>query len=273
MTNYRHRPTPWDEAKNFWYWTDNNPLAKPATSGATYIPRDQTENGETRIDLDTDLAWQNRRFFGFVADFKESPSDNTATPYRVTLVGRIAMLEFGMDDPEWHWVKVQAFSSNLLVTAPIALLLGDMVTGIFAATYGGFMTAALESWRPTTRDEWESISPLNFPDHIHDFDFSEITVSGIPSLGGSGFYYPGEARLAGVRLAAPPKDPHTYHREMRAIREAAAKGLTVTFDTDKKEEKRKASQKRREDRSKSCSRYEKASPSRGRPENRTVYRR
>ena len=259
MTARLNRPTPYEESINFWYWSDRQELVTPVNSAATYIPRDQTENGETRIDLNEDLAWHNRRFFGYVGDFHESPSDNTATPYRVTLVGRVSMMTGYNFNPEWHWIKVIAFSSNLLVTGPIALLLGDLVTGVFAATYGGFLTAALDCWRPTTRDEWESLSPLPFPDHVHDLDFNEMTVKGLPSLGGAGFYYPGIPRVTGVRMAVPPSDPHVYYQNKREEKEAALKGKEVTFSDPKdKEEKRKRSQKRREGRDRSCARYEKA---------------
>ena len=257
MTAQMYRPTPYEEAKNFWFWSDSQKLLTPEDSTASYVTRDMTENNETRIDLCEDLAWNNRRFFGYVGDFHESPSDNTATPYRVTLIGRISMMTGWNYNPQWHWVKVIAFSSNLLVAAPVPLLLGDLVTGIFAATYGGFMTAALDCWRPTDRDEWESLSPLPFPDHIHDIDFNEMTVKGLPSLGGAGFYYPGIQRITGARLAAPPQDPHDYHRNQRAKNEAALKGKEVTIiDPKETEEKRTRSQKRREGRDRSCARYE-----------------
>ena len=256
MTARPYRPTPYDEAKNFWYWSDSQKLVTPEDSTATYVPRDQTENKETRIDLCEDLAWNNRRFFGYVGDFHDTPSDNTATPYRVTLIGRISMMSNYNFDPQWHWVKVVAFSSNLLVTQPISLLLGDLVTGVFAATYGGFMTAALDCWRPTTRDEWESLSPLPFPDHVFDIDFNEMTVKGLPSLGGAGFYYPGIPRVTGVRMAVPPSDPHVYYQTKREEKEAALKGKVTIIDPKEKEEKRKSSQKRREGRDRSCMRYE-----------------
>ena len=102
---------------------------------------------------------------------------------------------------------VVAFSSNLLVAEPASLLLGDLVTGVFASGYGGFVTAALDCRRPTDRDEWESLSPLPSPGHIQDFDFDEMAAKGIPSLGGAGFYYPGIPRVTGARLAIPPVDP------------------------------------------------------------------
>ena len=103
------------------------------------------------------------------------------------------------------------WSSNFLVTQPTALLAGDLVTGVLTATYGGYMAAILESWRLATPDEWRMCSPFPASCPLADIDFNQATLGGLPVLGGMGFYYEKEARISGVRMAPPPKDPHLFH--------------------------------------------------------------
>ena len=128
-------------------------------------------------------------------------------------------------------------------------MLGDCVTGVIAASYGGFMTAVLDTWRPTSIEEWSLLSPLPYPDVLTDFDTNRWTVDAIPDLGGNAYYYTGDPIITGVRLVAPPKDPHTFHTDRKAEKEGKPK--TVKIDD---EEKRKSS-RRRDDRAKSCTRY------------------
>ena len=45
------------------------------------------------------MAWNNRRFLGYVGGFRESPSGETSTPYRAILLGRIAMMAGYKYDP------------------------------------------------------------------------------------------------------------------------------------------------------------------------------
>ena len=59
-----YRPSPWEEACNFHYWADDNPLAAPNTTGIGYTRDMKSENKRARIDLSPDLAWPNKRFWG-----------------------------------------------------------------------------------------------------------------------------------------------------------------------------------------------------------------
>ena len=125
----------------------------------------------------------------------------------------------GETEPSRHYCKVLTWSSNFLVTAPAAVLAGDLVTGVLTATYGGYMAAILETWRLTTPDEWRMCGPLPPPCPRTEIDINQATVDGLPVLGGMGFYYEGGARILGVRMAPPPQDPHLYHFEKKEKKE------------------------------------------------------
>ena len=135
------------------------------------------------------------------------------------------------------------------------VLAGDLVTGILTASYGGYQTAILETWKLTTPEEWRLMSPAPPPCPMSDLDFNEATVEGLPVLGGSGFHYEGEARILGVRLAPPPQDPHLFHLDRKKKKEE---------EEDEEEEKQKQSadpsverkkSKTRERRGRSLARY------------------
>ena len=60
-----YRPTPWEEAQNFWYWAEGkSELTAPQTQGITYTRPENAENKQARIDLSPELAWLNKRFWG-----------------------------------------------------------------------------------------------------------------------------------------------------------------------------------------------------------------
>ena len=133
------------------------------------------------------------------------------------------------------------------------------------ASYGGYATAILENWRPCALDEWNSLSILPDPNPWGDFDTHPMTLAGLPALGGSAYFYPGDADLTGVRVKPPPLDQHQYHARMKDVKEKK-----VTLSVEAMEEKRASSQKRRETRDRSASRYEAQRadhglPPRGRP--------
>ena len=88
-----YRPTPWGESCNFHYWSDQHPLKQPKTPGLSYIPRDQAENGKTRVDVNDSIASRNLRFFGYVGEIKQGASGNTATPYGIYIIGRLMFWE------------------------------------------------------------------------------------------------------------------------------------------------------------------------------------
>ena len=102
------------------------------------------------------------------------------------------------------WARTIAFSSNLLSTTSVSVLLGDLVTGIATATFGGHLTCQLESWRRCPDEEWTYGSQSRIPDGS-ERDLDHWTWSSLPALGGSGFVvnmrngYVVGARLAPLR--------------------------------------------------------------------------
>ena len=105
-------PAPYEGAKNIRYRPNTQELLAPGNSTATYLLRDQTENDETRLGLRDHLAWGDRRFFGYVGCFRESPPGNTSTTYCAPIVRRIAIVTGYNFDPQWRWAKVDAFPPN-----------------------------------------------------------------------------------------------------------------------------------------------------------------
>ena len=77
----------------------------------------------------------------------------------------------------------RCLSPEPIVAGPDARLLGYLVTGVFAATYGGFLTAALGRCGPNCRDKWGSLLPLPPPGQAQGVEFNETTANGLPSLG------------------------------------------------------------------------------------------
>ena len=128
-------------------------------------------------------------------------------------------------------------------------MLGECVAGAIAASYGGNMTAVLDTWRVTNADEWHLLCPLPFPDTLAELDTNCWAVDGVPDLGGNAYFYAGESFLTGVRIKPPPQDPHEYRRDRKARKD----GKQVKIDLT--EDEKRAKSKRREDRSKSCVRY------------------
>ena len=97
-----------------------------------------------------------------MGEITDSESKNTTTPYKLAIVGRVWFWETGNKDPSWHVCRVATWASNCLVTSPTAILLGDPATGILAASYGGYMTAVLDTWHPTCAEEWALFPPFPF---------------------------------------------------------------------------------------------------------------
>ena len=126
---------------------------------------------------------------------------------------------YGETEASWRYCKVLTWSSNFLATGPAVVLAGDLVTAVLTASYGGYMTAILETWRLTTQDEWMALGATPLPNPRADIDFNSATVGGLPVLGGSGFYYEGEAWILGVRMGPPPSDPHISHAERKEKKE------------------------------------------------------
>ena len=134
-----------------------------------------------------------------------------------------------------------------MVTEAFSLLCGDLILGLFAASYGGYMTAVLDTWRPIRESDFRTL-PRAALIPGEDIDFNPWTVDPLPRLGGSAFYYPGDADLTGARVKPATNDPHVFYQETREKKEAAAKGVVVQPPSPDR--------KRREDRGRPCARYQ-----------------
>ena len=132
------------------------------------------------------------------------------------------------------------------------------------------MTAGLDTWRITNADEWFPLAAHGPPNPSTDFDLNWRTIEGIPDLGGNAFHYSGESDITGIRVKPPPLGPHQFHL---AKREEKKKKVTLLDpngpapdpkEEDKEKEKRPTS-RRKEDRSKSCARYDTLRTTAGEP--------
>ena len=100
MTTYKvvlgptpFRPTPWETACNWRYWSLGTPLTTPNVDGFVYTYGADTPTGQPRLDIDHYRSWGTKRFWGYVADISEGTSENTATPYEFVVIGRIPFME------------------------------------------------------------------------------------------------------------------------------------------------------------------------------------
>ena len=98
--------------------------------------------------------------------------------------------------------------------------MGDLVTGILVASYGGFMTAVLDTWKKTDRDEWKMLAAHPPPDPMTDIDLNWWTIEGLADLGGNAFHFAGDAEITGVRVNPRRRTPITFMgpRKMRRRR-------------------------------------------------------
>ena len=153
--------------------------------------------------------------WGYVADIETASSENTTTPFKMTIITRIAFLEEGEIDLSWHVCEIFAWTSNLMSVGPAVISLGDPVCGLIAASYGGYMAAVLETWKKVAMDDWARTCPYPPPNDLDSIDFNRWAVDALPELGGDGYYYEGPARLTSVRSAAPPLDPRLFFQARR----------------------------------------------------------
>ena len=121
----------------------------------------------------------------------------------------------GAADPSWRYVKVVTWAPDAILAEPCAILLGDLVTGIQVASYGGMVTAGLDTWRLADADEWFSLAAHGPPNPSTDFDLNRRAIEGLPELGGNAFHYTGGADITGIRVKQPPADPHEYHQKKK----------------------------------------------------------
>ena len=64
----------------------------------------------------------------------------------MTIITRIVFMEEGDVNPPWHVCKIFAWTSNFMSVGPQVISLGYPVSGLIAASYGGYMAAFLETW-------------------------------------------------------------------------------------------------------------------------------
>lgn len=88
-----YRPTPWREDMNFYFWNQWGEMAAPDHPCFTYTKAADAGNGRSSPDLDHDIAWGNGKIRGYVAEIKESKSENTKTPVALTIITRIWVVE------------------------------------------------------------------------------------------------------------------------------------------------------------------------------------
>ena len=117
------------------------------------------------------------------------------------------------------------------------------------------MTAGLDTWRPTDRQEWLMLSATPPPGPKFEIDLNWWTIEGIPDLGGNAFHYPGDMELTGVRVKPPPMDPHAYHAARKEKKKVQVLDPKPDTQADQPEDKRPTS-RRRKDRSQSCAAYD-----------------
>ena len=96
MADHLYRLSPWGESVNSRKWGEGGDLEGPNVGGCLYVHENNTENGTSRLYIDFNRAWEGRWIFGYFARIGHAKqSANTETPYRMTIVARIAFKEFG----------------------------------------------------------------------------------------------------------------------------------------------------------------------------------
>ena len=104
---------------------------------------------QLRLELPPYYAASNRRVFDFVTDLLRIDSMNTSSPLIVTAVVKIPFVYWStIEQPKsWTYVRVVAFSSQAATTEPIALTVGDPITGVVVNTSSKYKTAQLIGWK------------------------------------------------------------------------------------------------------------------------------
>ena len=111
-------------------------------------PDSRIEHSQLRLGISTFYAAANRRVFGFVTDLLRTDSINTSSPLMVTAVIKLPFVYWSkIDQPKsWVYVRVIAYSSQAATTEPIAITVGDPITGIVVNTSSKYKTAQLIGW-------------------------------------------------------------------------------------------------------------------------------
>lgn len=151
-SNYS-RPSPWDCAMACYkleHGVDFDLLLSP---GMCVVPSRKGSDSRRLLELPHRIAWENRRIWGVICRLKQCGSLNTSTPYMLTAACPITYVDPHTSLRTDILARAVAFSSNLLATTAQCVLLGDLVTGVATATFGGNLTCQLESWRTCSAEE------------------------------------------------------------------------------------------------------------------------
>ena len=221
-------PDPWQLAEIFasWHPTTDDPdkLDFPDSADFEVTPWTLTPDRCTRIELSPNLAWKYRRIFGLVVRIEETKADNTTTPFRLDIACKFSFCadghkgqRNGTDIVSSFFGLVRAYSSNAAIASACPILLGDAITGIVTANYGGSGRACLDGWKLASMTDWQIFAPdtvITSEDFGH---FDDWTCDWSLVLGGSSFavHEPGENRINTCRICPPLEDPHVFIRERR----------------------------------------------------------
>ena len=148
-------------------------LDLPATDDSPLAPRIVSPTRTNRIDLSDSLDWRYRRAWGLIVRIEETKAGNTETPLRVDIMARINFRADGhsVKTASSIYVLIQAYRSNLIVTEPAALLMGDIVAGVVSANYSGPGISHLAAWKHSDLSSWQNLAPnALFGDHFGDFE-------------------------------------------------------------------------------------------------------
>ena len=120
------------------------------------------------------------------------------------------------DDISHIWTKVRAYAPEGLFSRGEAIRLGDFVTGIVCANYGGSGRDNLHAWGLAGWSEWRYSQPGTMI-NPGDVDFREWATDWLPTLDGAAFAVgaPGENRILGARVLPTDGGPHISIRARR----------------------------------------------------------
>ena len=216
------RPPPWELARIMADWhPGSDPVSDldlPDADEFTLVPRNSNPTLANRIDLSADIAWRSRRIFGMVVRIETTTADNTTTPFRIDVMTRICFTARGhaKKTVSTIYVLIQAYSSNIMITDPVSVSIGDIVTGLVSANYNGAGRAQLTAWRHSDFSTWHGISPNTcFTEHLVDLE--EWTADWSLILGGANFaeHAPLSNRIFSARMIPPADDPHIFIQDRR----------------------------------------------------------
>ena len=157
-------------------------------------------NKSLLIEPDYEAYSRFKKAFGYVANIRDTSSDDTDSPLQLTIVLKLPF-KYGKKACEkyhsWAFGRIQAFGAKAAFPRHFeAISIGDAVAGVVCVTGGEYHTAHLRSWKSCSFNErWKS-SPRPF--------FEEDSRSGPFSPHGSFFspnYFLLHSSLFGFRFS------------------------------------------------------------------------